>query len=103
MPLKLPAPDFGTDEQAGPKFTAAAAADPPDPPDPADAEDAGADEPEPEAADEEDPLELHAASPRLATASPDTARRRYFISLLLIYGFICGHGLVPSRGCGAVT
>jgi hypothetical protein len=93
MPLKLPAPDFGTDEQAGPKSMAATAA--PDPAaagaaaDPA-ADDAGPDEleAEPEAADEaadEEPPELQAAVPRARLmARPDTARRRCFISLLLI-------------------
>ena len=63
MPLKLPAPDFGTDEQAGPKsMAAAAAADPPAAgaeADPA-ADDAGATTLRPE----EDPLELQAAMPR---------------------------------------
>jgi hypothetical protein len=77
MPLKLPAPDFGTDEQAGPKSMTAAAA-----PDPATADEAGPGEPE--AADEEPP-ELQAAVPRARlTARPDTASRRCFISLLLI-------------------
>jgi hypothetical protein len=68
IPLKLPAPDFGTDEQAGPKSIAAAGAE-----DDAFGAAAGG------AAD--DPLELQAASPspRLA-ASADTARRRCFIS-----------------------
>jgi hypothetical protein len=84
MPLKLPAPDFGTDEQAGPKSMTAAAA--PDPaaagaaadPDPVTADDAGPDEPE---AGDEEPLELQAAVPRARlTARPDTARRRCFIS-----------------------
>jgi hypothetical protein len=77
IPLKLPAPDFGTAEQAGPKFTAAAAAD-----------GADADEPGPEAADGDED-ELHAAALRARpAASPDTARRRYFtvISLMLVIG-----------------
>src|SRR5216684_9341738 len=75
IPLKLPAPDFGTDEQAGPKSMAAAAPEPAA----AGAEEAAVGEDDdPDAADE-DPLELHAAAPmaRLA-ASPDTARMRYF-------------------------
>ena len=67
MPVKLPAPDFGTEEQAGPKSIAAAGAD--------DAAFAGEDA----AVDDED--EPHAAVARLRlTASPDRARRRYFIS-----------------------
>jgi len=83
MPLKLPAPDFGTDEQAGPKSIAAAAPDPAAAGAAADPPDAGADPAE--AADEEDPLELHAAVPSARlTARPDTARRRCFMSLLLI-------------------
>jgi hypothetical protein len=78
MPLKLPAPDFGTAEQAGPKSIAAALEE-----DGADeaafaGEEAGA-----AAVDDED--EPHAAVPRpRPTASPDTARRRrYFISFSL--------------------
>jgi len=86
MPLKLPAPDFGTDEQPDPKSIAAAAPDPAATgaaADPSEADDAGADPAG--AADEEDPLELHAAVPSARlTARPDTARRRCFMSLLLI-------------------
>jgi hypothetical protein len=72
MPLKLPAPDFGTDEQAGPKSMAAAAGE-----EEALAEEAGA-------VAVEDGDELHAAAPRL-TAIPAMARKRYwcFISFLL--------------------
>jgi hypothetical protein len=78
IPLKLPAPDFGTVEQAGPKSMAAV-----------DGDDAAG------AADEEalwagvaavDEVEPHAAAPRL-TARPATAtatvRGRYFMSVLL--------------------
>jgi hypothetical protein len=88
IPLKLPAPDFGTAEQAGPKFTAAAAADPPAADAGAEADAAGADESEPEADGDED--ELHAAALRARpAASPDTARRRYFtvISLMMVIGW----------------
>jgi hypothetical protein len=69
--VKLPAPDLGTAEQAGPKSAVVAA----------DEDEAGADDAtcEGDGADA-DPLELHAAAPmaRLA-ASPETARRRYFM------------------------
>jgi hypothetical protein len=77
IPLKLPAPDFGTDEQAGPKFIAAAAPE-------EDAAAAGLAEEDAGAAAVDDEDEPHAAvaRPRL-TASPDRARRRYFISVLL--------------------
>jgi hypothetical protein len=89
IPLKLPAPDFGTAEQAGPKFTAAAAADPPAADAGAAADDAEADEPGLEAADGDED-ELHAAALRARpAASPDTARRRYFtvISLRMVIGW----------------
>ena len=101
IPLKLPAPDFGTEAQAGPKSMAAAAA--------ADAEDAarrarttGAEDVEPEAA-VEDADEPHAAVPRpRLTARPDRARRRYFTVLsLMVIGFLCTGRWIP--GCGAVT
>jgi hypothetical protein len=74
IPLKLPAPDLGTDEQPGPKSVAAVGAD---------VLDIGA-EVEAAGADVEAPPELHAAAPmaRLA-ASPDRASRRYFILFLL--------------------
>jgi hypothetical protein len=78
IPLKLPAPDFGTDEQAGPKSIAAAAPE-------EDAAAAGlADEDAgfwvAAAVDDEDEPHAAVARPRL-TASPDRARRRYFISV----------------------
>jgi hypothetical protein len=81
MPVKLPAPDFGTEEHPEPKSMAAAAPEPPaagaEEPAAAGAEEpeaAGADEPEPEAAVDE-PLELQAAAPRARlSARPDTAR-----------------------------
>jgi hypothetical protein len=80
IPLKLPAPDFGTDEQAGPKSIAAAAGADEDAAALA-GEDAGA-----AAVDDEDEPHAAVARPRL-TASPDRARRRYFISVLLLLGF----------------
>jgi hypothetical protein len=61
MPAKLPAPVFGTEEQAGPKSFAALA------------EEAGAG-----AVDEADEPHAAVARPRLAT-SPAEARRRYFM------------------------
>jgi hypothetical protein len=86
IPVKLPAPVLGTEEQAGPKSIVVAAAEPP----PADAledaigaeeEAAGADDPPAAAEDEED--ELHAAVLRARPAMPVRARRRYFTVLLL--------------------
>jgi hypothetical protein len=75
IPLKLPAPDFGTDEQPGPKSIAAAAADPPA----AGADEAAAGADDPGAAADEDELEPHAAVVRARPAAiPETARRRYF-------------------------
>jgi hypothetical protein len=85
MPLKLPAPDFGTEEQAGPKSVAvvaepepaAAGAEEPAAAGAEEPEAAGADEPEPEAVEEE--VELQAAAPRPSvSARPDTARNWYF-------------------------
>jgi hypothetical protein len=86
IPVKLPAPVLGTEEQAGPKSIVVAAAEPPA----ADAlEDAIEEEAEaagveelPDAADE-DELELHAAVLRARPAMPVRARRRYFTVLLL--------------------
>jgi hypothetical protein len=75
IPVKLPAPDFGTEEQAGPKSIAAAAEDA-----------ALAGLWVAAAVDDEDEPHAAVARPRL-TASPDRARRRYFISVLLILGF----------------
>jgi hypothetical protein len=78
MPLKLPAPDLGTEEQAGPKSVVVAAPEPAA----AGADDAGADDAGAEAGAElaglegplEDPLELQAATLRAQVrASPDRA------------------------------
>jgi hypothetical protein len=80
MPVKLPAPDVGTDAQPGPKSVVVAVPDPPDAEEEAIGaeDDAAGDELEPEAA-VEDPLELQAARPRLQVrASPDTARNLRF-------------------------
>jgi len=77
MPLKLPAPDDGTAEQAGPNGFEAAWAD-------WDgiAEEAGAEEAGFELADE--PLEPQAATPNAALAdSAATAANLYFIGILL--------------------
>jgi hypothetical protein len=82
MPVKLPAPVFGTEAQPAPKSVVVVAAEPPaagDEPDAIgeEAEAAGEDA-EPDAAVEE-PLELQAAAPMArAAASPDTARMRIF-------------------------
>jgi hypothetical protein len=101
MPVKLPAPDVGTDAQPGPKSVVVAAPDPPE----ADAEedamededDADGDEEEPEAA-VEDPLELQAATPRLQVrASPDTARNLRFT----IFSLRDVHSLSEVRPCAA--
>jgi len=90
IPVKLPAPDLGTAEQAGPKSIAAAAREDPLA---ADAEDDAAGDDEPEDADE-----LHAATPATRlTASPDTARRRYFMVSSLDIG-----SLGSSRGLRSV-
>jgi hypothetical protein len=88
IPVKLPAPVLGTEEQAGPKSIVVAAAEPPaaDALDEAIAEEeeaAGAEE-EPLAAADEDEDELQAAVPRARPAAmPVTARRRIFTVLLL--------------------
>jgi hypothetical protein len=82
IPLKLPAPDFGTAEQAGPKSMAAAPEDDAAAPGEAALDEAGAAE-----VDDEDELHAAVARPRLA-ARPVTASRRYFMSVLLD-GFGC--------------
>jgi hypothetical protein len=71
MPVKLPAPDFGTEEQAGPKSAAAAAGA-----DEAGIEDAGAED---AGADADEPLELHAVAVRAQAARPAAASTRYFM------------------------
>src|SRR6202034_1593069 len=72
IPLKLPAPDLGTDEQPAPKSAAAAGLA------------IGAEVEAIGGADVEAPPELHAAAPMATlTASPDRASRRYFIFFLL--------------------
>jgi hypothetical protein len=86
MPLKLPAPDLGTEEQPGPKSAVVVA------PEPAaeageDAigaeEEAAGEDVEPEAAVEE-LLELHAAAPRTQVrARPDTAINLRFTTVSL--------------------
>jgi hypothetical protein len=76
MPLKLPAPDFGTAEQAGPKSF-----------DVVDADDVGVAEAEDDALGavvDEDEVVLHAATPKARiAAAPGTARARYFMVFLL--------------------
>jgi hypothetical protein len=75
MPVKLPAPEAGTEAQPGPKSVVVA------PELLAGADDAGA-EAEPAALELEDPLELHAAAPRAqVTVSPATARNLRFMIL----------------------
>jgi hypothetical protein len=97
MPVKLPAPVFGTEAQPGPKSLAAAAALDDDVigEDDALAEAAGAD-----AVDEAD--EPHAA---VARPSPATrlvaAMRRYFMVFSLV-DFTDFFGLSPQPGCGGV-
>jgi hypothetical protein len=80
MPVKLPAPVFGTEAQPGPKSAAVAAADPPaaEPDAIGDEAEAAGEDAEPDAPVVE-PLELQAAAPMArAAASPDTARIRTF-------------------------
>jgi hypothetical protein len=73
MPVKLPAPDLGTEAQPGPKSLVVVA------PEDAGADDAGAEEAG-EDADDEEALELHAVAVRTAqTARPEVATRRYFM------------------------
>ena len=82
IPVKLPAPLFGTDAQAGPKSAVVAAPEPP----PAVA-DAIGDEDEAAGAADEDVLELQAAVVRARPAAiPETARRRYFTVVLPCHG-----------------
>ncbi|MGD0241082.1 MAG: hypothetical protein ABSB59_12235 [Streptosporangiaceae bacterium] len=84
MPVKLPAPDAGTDAQPGPKSLAAVAA-PEDDADDAMGEEAdaiGEDDDEAGAAAVEDPDELHAAVARPRPATRVVAAiRRYFMVL----------------------
>jgi hypothetical protein len=86
IPLKLPAPDFGTVEQPGPKSVLVVAAEPPEEAiadeDDAigDEDDAIGDEVDPEAA-VLDPLELQAAAVRARPAArPVAAKIWYFIT-----------------------
>jgi phage terminase large subunit-like protein len=81
MPVKLPAPVFGTEAQPAPKSVVVVAAEPPA----GAVEDAIGDEAEAAGEDAEpdaavgEPLELQAAAPMArAAASPDTARMRMF-------------------------
>jgi hypothetical protein len=90
MPLKLPAPEAGTDEQAGPKSAAVPAEDAADGADDAiddAADDAAADGDEEDAAEDDDPLE-QAAAPRARPAvTADMARTRMFtVTAPYIYG-----------------
>jgi hypothetical protein len=83
IPVKLPAPLFGTDAQAGPKFIAVVAWDPPPAVEDAigDEDEAAGDDP-PVSADV-DELELQAAVVRARPAAiPERARRRYFTVVL---------------------
>src|ERR1017187_3637711 len=100
MPLKLPAPDFGTEEQAGPKSVVVVAEPEPAAAGAEEPAAAGADEPEPEAVEEE--VELQAAAPRPSvSARPDTARNWYFTVFSL--RDVCSLDevrLVPHPGCG---
>jgi hypothetical protein len=99
MPVKLPAPLFGTDEQPGPKSLAAVAAFDEDVigEDDALAGEAGADA-------VEDPDELHAAvaRPRLAMR-PTEARRRYFMVFSLVDSVGELQLVWSDLICGAVT
>jgi hypothetical protein len=70
MPVKLPAPDLGTEEQPGPKSAVVAAGE--------EAAAAGAEDAGVDAADE-DPLELHAVAVRAKAARPQAASTRYFM------------------------
>jgi hypothetical protein len=82
MPLKLPAPDLGTEEQPGPKSVVVTAPEADE--DAAGAEEeAAGDELEP-AAPVEELLELHAAAPRAQVrARPDTAINLWFTAVSL--------------------
>ena len=102
MPLKLPAPDFGTDEQAGPEVhrggrrrtrprPAPRRPQPPTTPGWPRGRGRGA---------------AGAAGGRAEgeadgeTGYGQKAMLHFFTPYI---GFTCGYGLVPSRGCGAVT
>jgi hypothetical protein len=78
MPVKLPAPVFGTEEQPGPKSLAAVAADE----DAIGEDDALAEEAGADAVDEADDPHAAVARPRPTTAVV-AARRRYFMVILL--------------------
>jgi hypothetical protein len=101
MPVKLPAPDFGTDEHPGPKSIVLAA--PPEAPEGAAADDEDDAIGEAGAAEVLDGEELHAAAPvaRLA-AMPDTASRRRFFMVLSLVGVSLDAGF-PVRGWMAVA
>jgi hypothetical protein len=73
MPVKLPAPDLGTEEQPGPKSAVVAAGGAAG----TGAEEAGAEEAGADA--DEDPLELHAVAVRAKAARPQAASTRYFM------------------------
>jgi hypothetical protein len=79
MPVKLPAPLFGTEAQPGPKSDTVLADAPPPA---ATADDDGIADEEAGAAAVLDEPELHAAAPRaMLAAIPDTASRRTFFTV----------------------
>jgi hypothetical protein len=83
MPVKLPAPDLGTEEQPGPKSADTAAADPAGAE--AGAEEAGAGDAGAPAGLADEP-ELHAVADSATQARPQAASRRYFMGFLLYGG-----------------
>jgi hypothetical protein len=85
MPVKLPAPDLGTDAQPAPK-SLLVLADAPDAADEAMAdEDAIGDEDVGALAAVLDADELHAAAPTaIAAAAPESAIRRRFFTVILL-------------------
>jgi hypothetical protein len=95
IPVKLPAPEDGTDEQAGPKSVIVALADWPDAAADAAAA-AGVGAWDAWDAAEVVPLELHAAvlatRPTAAKDAKDSAKMRYFTGILLI-------STVCEKGC----